>query len=553
MKARAVVVGLDGGSWGVLDGFVRAGHMPNLERLIERGRRSTLRSTTPPITPVAWASFATGMEPGGHGVFGFGSQRAAPGSYMPPPARRDTIAAPTLWRRLTEEGMVSIVLNVPLTYPPEPIRGSLVTGMFTPGLQSDCTYPPELKGVLSERDSMPRFNTRAAAGLRAALEAGSHDAIRRAKLDYLSDLDDMTEHLVRALRYLGSGEFDLMAAVFVATDRVQHWMWDEVLAAATGECDEIGTRICELYRNVDKGIGVATELAGEDGAIFLMSDHGFGSCAGQFAVNAVLVDRGYAAARRQRLLPKVKRMLRRAAVPNRLRRKVSLSKIGQRAVGAMDALDWARTSAYFVPGTNGVRINVRGREVNGIIKPGAEYERLRIELRDILTEAADPETGARPIERVQLREHVYDGELVQWAPDLILLPGEERGYVLAAGDPGADGPITHPPHSRGSHRQSGIFLAHGPGIGEGVANAEVAICDVAPTIMKWLGVPVRDHMDGVPLDAVASPVRVGRSAEPHTFPGAAAGRSGEAAGDGKYTRTEEEIIRRRLEDLGYLS
>ena len=66
-----LIVGLDGGTFDVLRPAVAAGHMPNLAGLMQRGHAATLRSTTPPVTPTAWASFMTGKNPGKHGVYDF--------------------------------------------------------------------------------------------------------------------------------------------------------------------------------------------------------------------------------------------------------------------------------------------------------------------------------------------------------------------------------------------------------------------------------------------------------------------------------------------------
>ena len=572
MSRRVVIVGLDGGAWPVLDGFMRSGSMPNLKSLVEGGYRADLRSTNPPITPVAWASFATGMNPGRHGVFGFAAQQSAPGEYLPPPARRDAIASPSLWRRLSDHGLTSIVLSVPLTYPPEPIRGSMVTGMFTPGPHSRCTHPPGLKRELVEEGSMPRFGVETAARLREAERSGDARAVTGARLAFVADLEDMTARLMRAVRHLGRSDFDLLAAVFVATDRVQHWMWDDVLRSSEGADGEVEDRIRGLYRLVDACVGELAEAAG-DGLVLMMSDHGFGRCSGQFSLNRYLVDAGYAHVRGASPLLRLRRALKGSAAYGGLRRLAGGRAVARRALAAAQELDWSSTMAFFVPGTYGVRVNLRGREARGVVEPGEEYERLRSELREAIADAVDPATGCRPVARVDLREDVYDGGLVEWAPDLILVPDEGPGYVLTSGNPRDRRLVSHEPHSRGSHRFNGVLVAHGQGVASSLAPGRADIVDLAPTVMRYLGVSAETEMDGVPLDAVvpadspegslestvaeavgaARPTRSEFRANSAPGVGArdAERPSDEEAGD-EETVDEEDEVRRRLEDLGYL-
>lgn len=129
---KVMVIGLDGATFRVIDPLVARGELPGLARLMAGGTRGTLESTLPPLSPTAWASFITGKNPGKHGIFDF--LRRRPGSYEFLPVNGASIRARTLWSRLSEGGVRVGVVNVPMTYPPPPVNGFIISGMDSPRL-----------------------------------------------------------------------------------------------------------------------------------------------------------------------------------------------------------------------------------------------------------------------------------------------------------------------------------------------------------------------------------------------------------------------------------
>ena len=148
--AKLLLIGIDGGTWDLLEPLMARGAMPELARLLERGARGVLRSVSPPLTPAAWATVLTGKNPGGHGIFDF---RRTPSRFA---AEQTTeyvssrlLPRPYLYDRIGAAGKRVISINVPMTYPPHAINGCMITGMFTPRGNA-CTYPPELQGRLGD-------------------------------------------------------------------------------------------------------------------------------------------------------------------------------------------------------------------------------------------------------------------------------------------------------------------------------------------------------------------------------------------------------------------
>lgn len=162
---RVVIVGLDGMSPDLAERMMGEGKLPNFKRLAEQGGFSRLRSTTPSASPVAWSTFQTGVNPGKHNIFDFLTRDKQ--TYLPdlssariePPRRalklgklRVPLGKPRVtgmrksrpfWKVLGEHGLFSIVLRVPITFPPEKFNGVMLSGMCVPdlrGTQGSFTY-----------------------------------------------------------------------------------------------------------------------------------------------------------------------------------------------------------------------------------------------------------------------------------------------------------------------------------------------------------------------------------------------------------------------------
>ena len=154
---RVVVLGLDGLDYSLTSKMLAEGKLPNMAKLRDRGCFKPLGTTLPPISPVAWSSFQTGVNPGKHNIFDFLIPDLH--SYQPklssveirPPKRvlrfgnfqlplggaqlRILRKSKPFWSYLGDRGIFSSILRVPITFPPEPLRGVLLSAMCVPDLR----------------------------------------------------------------------------------------------------------------------------------------------------------------------------------------------------------------------------------------------------------------------------------------------------------------------------------------------------------------------------------------------------------------------------------
>jgi predicted AlkP superfamily phosphohydrolase/phosphomutase len=149
MSRKLLIIGLDGATFDLLDPLMDDGRMPNLRGLAAKGVRSDLLSVIPPVTPAAWTSFMTGKSPAKHGIFHFRQFDPLTGEERV--HNSASISDTTLWEYMSAGGISVGVVNVPMTFPPLKVNGFLVSGVDTPSLREDYTYPPELKEEISFR------------------------------------------------------------------------------------------------------------------------------------------------------------------------------------------------------------------------------------------------------------------------------------------------------------------------------------------------------------------------------------------------------------------
>jgi predicted AlkP superfamily phosphohydrolase/phosphomutase len=616
---RVVIVGFDGMDPELANRFMGEGKLPNLTKLRDSGTFRPLRTTFPAISPVAWSTFQTGVNPGKHNIYDFlardlknylpylsSAQISEPkrhlriGKYSLPLGKSEVKGlrrGTPFWHWLGKAGVFCSVIRVPVTFPPEKFPGVLLSGMCVPDLKGSqgtfcfCTtrvssdkfreggvripierngagfhsHIPgpenplgtgtELRAEFKLRADVKRSQARIEIDsetfnikvgeysdwVPVKFKAGMGFTARGICRFYLKEISPEVEvyvtpvnidpghpdlpisHPVTYSIYLaklfgpyatlglaedtwalneevlddraflaqcyGNHEdrermfFDalektpqgLCACVFDTTDRVQHMFWrylDEDHPAVRDVPQDQKPRVIQdLYDRMDKLIGRVMQQIDDQTLLLVISDHGFKSFNRCMNLNAWLHQNGYL-----------------------------VLKDGKSESGDwFEDVDWSRTRAYTM-GLNGLYLNVKGREREGIVEAGAESESLKEDLRGKLDGLVDPASGKVGITGMFDCDAVYAGPYVDNAPDLIVGYGE--GF-RASWD-SVMGKVTTAIFEDNLKAWSGDHCVDPrlvPGVlfsNRKIAIEKPAIVDVAPTVMKLFGLELPSYFDGKP-------------------------------------------------------
>lgn len=616
---RVVVVGFDGMDPELVSRFMDEGKLPHFAQLRSTGTFFPLQTTFPPISPVAWSTFQTGVNPGKHNIYDFlardvrsylpflsSAQITGPklhlriGKYSLPvgkPIIRGMRRGTPFWHLLAKAGVSCSIIRVPVTFPPEKFSGVLLSGMSVPDLKGSqgtfclCTtqatdgkfreggvrvpiqrngskflsYVPGPEDPLGSGKEMrapfairTRSDDSSAAidlnGEKIRLRVGEYSdwipvkfkaglgfAARGICRFYLKTISPDLEIYVTPVNIdpgrpdlpvshpvtysiylskllgpyatlglaedtwaLNEGVLDDLAflaqcysnhedreqmffdalektpqgfctCVFDTTDRVQHMFWryleEDHPAVRDLPRNERPEIIQDLYERMDALIGRVMRQIKNNGLLLVISDHGFKSFARCVNLNAWLHQNGYLALEE-----------------------------GKTESGEwFENVDWSRTRAYTM-GLNGLYLNLKGREREGIIAPGAESQSLKDELRARLTALTDPKSGTVGITGVFDCDRIYAGPYVDNAPDLIV--GYGAGY-RASWD-SVTGKVTANVFEDNTKAWSGDHCVD-PRLVPGVlfSNHKIVadrphIADLAPTVLKLFGLSLPTYFDGKP-------------------------------------------------------
>lgn len=432
--------------------------LPHIHALMARGVSGVLESCDPPITVPAWACMTTGVDPGVLGCYGF--RNRVDRSYAPMRVASSLdVCRPRVWDLLGSAGLESVVVGVPQTYPPQSIRGHLVTGLLTPDTTVQYTHPPDLAREIEAVCGgyvidVPNFRTNALEETIAGLDR------------MLDNRFAIAEHL------LSTKPWNFFMLVDIGLDRLHHalWRYADPNHPVFVPDHPFGRAFDRYYEKLDAAIGRLLERVPDETAVLVVSDHGAKPIFGAIRINQWLIDRGYL------------KLNSPAREPHALE---------------WDEIDWSRTKAFSTGGYYArIFLNVEGREPQGCI-PASKFAEVRAELADEIRGIGLRGPNA-PSHVVLHPENLY-GECNGIPPDLLVYFGNLHYRAVGtvgvdsiyadANDTGAD---------EANHAKEGVFMLSAPGAPVGARRA-ASIYDMAPTILDWFGVLRPPWMRGTSL------------------------------------------------------
>ena len=547
-RPRLIIIGIDGATWAVMRPLMDAGELPVLADLCRRGRHGVLESTMPPVTPCAWTSMTTGVNPGKHGVYDFvqldlARQRA----YLTSANDR---RCETVWEILAREGVSVGLVNVPWTYPPLALEGGFcLSGFGAPDFGPHTAIPSELFEVATKQANPWELETVSIAA----------DDPQRAAAMAREEAEAVFASARAALR---AHPVDVFMLGIMCADHAHH-----SFLALGFEQDGFAEPIRQAYLAIDEQMGhLLDEHA--DGAtnVLVVSDHGGSPVHGRVNLDRVLADAGLVkllqpksrtASRAKRLMGTLMPLARvvRTMLPGRLKTKAGQMSRNVERLGTQ-RLDWDNTPLIAWGRYGAVSINPNA------VTP-AQAAEVTSRLRETLGQLQSPMTGG-PVELMVLdAAELYHGPAMGWAPDFVICPRNwdylvaasliTRGELKRSSNGSALGQLPAETlnvcATIAGHDPDGIVVACGPDILDGSTEPERwHITDVAPSVLRLCGFEPPEDMDGRPF--------VGVLRDDQPAPGGPvelryrddAGRAPQAG----YNSEEEEKIEQRLRDLGYM-
>ena len=492
MKKKLVIIGLDGGTYNVINPLTQRGKLPFLGKFLTEGVYGNLVSTYPPVTAPAWTSFMTGKNPGNHGVFDF--QKIEYNSSEKSLTYSTDCKSATLWEYLSDAGFKHILVNIPMTYPPRKINGICIAGFPVPE-NLNYVHPPDMYHQIKEKGYITDW-TEYYKNNKLKSKISILKEVEKKRLSIFSDL-------------LRENPWDIAMIVVSGTDHIGHLEWQK------------GNRklVEEHYEFIDNFLS-ELESRGSfgDASLMVMSDHGFLQTDYLFYINNWLKSEGYLYYNLdlEKTYDKFKSERRKAVYGNkgwlsRLFGKSGLTRDKLIYIGKKTGLIrierylphfltkifpirdvvpvWERTRAYMISDiSKGINVNLKGREKYGIVSE-EEFDAVRNEIISKLKSIKD-ENGNNIFQFVDKKENVYKGRFIEQAPDIILMPSNQFNIKPDRGNNKICDKIVG-----ARHDIEGIFMFRGVEIKKGY-RYDLSIEGLAPTILHFMGIGCPKDIDG---------------------------------------------------------
>lgn len=464
---RIIVVGFDGADWNLLNSFVKQKKLPNFEKIIKEGFCGPLKSTTPPLSPPAWASMVTGVNPGKCGVYEFFKFDR---DSFEKKIEFNPIKAKKIWNYLDEDGFRSIIINFPLMYPPEKVNGITVSGLMTPSSAKYFTYPRHLSSELRRKE------------YEVEIPEDELFKLLHSDIDALFHrlMENMGRRAKTSVDLLKKHKWDFSMVVFGETDRIQHFFWNDK------------SLILKCYEKMDEILGNFLRFMDDDTVMIIASDHGFKGIKKYFYINSWLDKKGFLSLKKEvggridgeKMLGILGRLRLNSIlkyIPSKMGKLVPDSKL------RTSNIDFTKTKAYSTSGYGYIILN------------DLQNNKFQDNLIQKLTRIKDPDTNEKIVDEVLRKKDIFSGPYLKDAPDLIIIPAD--GYVFH--DKFIKDELFEEPERAyglakrfGEHAEEGVIFAFSKGMKK--KRKVCSIYDIAPTILDFFDIHP-NNLDGKPI------------------------------------------------------
>jgi predicted dehydrogenase/predicted AlkP superfamily phosphohydrolase/phosphomutase len=520
---RVFFIGLDAGDAELIEQWEKEGFLPHIRGLRARGVSGRLGTTAEIVHVSAWPSIFTGVTPDKHGLYH--AYVMNPGEQSPVRPRPDLSPFPFFWKLLNDAGLRSVVMDAFMTCPLQNFNGSQIVEWGTWSWFCEPSIsPPSLKAEIERR-------------------FGPYPAPEHSQVAGLPDsrwfrdvLVSAVDHKTEVIKWLMQKEdWDLFLTVFGETHPAGHYLWhlhDPSYPSHPAAADpDLRHALRDVYVAIDDGIGEILRQVDDNTTVFLVSGDGMGpNYSASHLLEELLETMGLLAVAgkdgteagdkpklsRDQLLSRLRGM-----VPQSLRTAVSQrffshsmkEKLALKWLTA--GIAWDRTRAFLISNANEgfVRINLQGREPQGIVQPGDEYATVLEEICQVIKTMTSP-AGIPVAQSVHKTDKIFEGPRRNQMPDLIVnwnpearvtdqLLTEKFGPIRSR-EPGY-GIV---PFYVGNHRPNAFAIVAGPGVSEGESLRGGHTLDLTPTLLSLFEVRPPEYMDGKVLSELCGQTEV---------------------------------------------
>lgn len=503
-----VIFGLDGGTWNLIQPWLKEGFLPTIARLRNNGTWGISESVLPPVTCPNWKCYASSRSPDHHDIYWWEKVDKPAGNINIPDATDFT--APELWDYLNDEGFSTAVVNLPMSYPPREIKGIMIAGGPRSG-EENYTYPPELETRLADRF-----------GYRVHPE----NVITSNENDPDPTLEAIETRFETAYSLLEEYEFDFLHLTIFHLNVLQHYFWNaEPVKRAWKLIDE------QLERFLNQGH-----------TIFLISDHGCAEINTVFHVNEWLRNEGYLTMESSVANYMLKTGLtqeRFASLVRTFGLESNLRKyLPRRLIERFPDEEGIKRDNKFAKMVHHDTDAIASGQ--GIIyvmhnPESYRYDEVVSELVENIENLQVPH-GTPVANTVYRGDELYQDGDPRFCPDVVF---EQAPGVHTSGAVGKHIVFDSPDRWRAENVREGIFLAHGTQVEPSGNIGTVSILDIAPTVLYSMGLDIPDDFEGQPIH------ETNRERTAITYRSPLPPRD-----SAKGTHGDE--VKERLENLGYL-
>ncbi len=500
-KTRLLAIGLDAAEQSLIRRWMDSGDLPTLASLRERTVWGRTFNEPGLYTGSVWPSIFTGVSAGRHGRYYY--RQIVNGTYSTAHFHPDELKHPPFWKAISDSGLRVAVIDVPKSMLTAGLNGIQVVdwGLHDPSFPSVHCWPSALAEELTRRFGVDPVGQCDAADRSPAQYRGLRDRLI-ARIDRKRSL---IEH------FLQQGSWDLFLAVFGDSHCAGHQFW-HLHEPEDGQHETTGLEdfLKDIYIALDSAIGQLLDQVDSDTTVMVFTSHGFGP---HYNANTLLdeVLRRLEGAPKSHW-PKVTqpvRSLYRSFLPVNLRTRLRpLATKVFKDVERIDDLSAARDrqgrKCFMLPSNDNcgnIRVNLVGREPQGRVRPGSEFDAFCASLAADLLEIVNLETDQPVVKEVLKTADHYSGDHLDDLPDIIVCYHQgsriRRVHSTKIGTIEGDSVSCR----TGDHRPEGLFFARRSGLRPGHLNQAVSAMDLAPTIAALLGFELPD-VDGEPIAAL---------------------------------------------------